>query len=96
MWNFVSAAFWSSVNELRVPVLRSEKAVSVGANMVNPALAFFLSSLLICESIWVLFNSPIKVLNLRAFLRIPMMSAEAEEDEGTKGPEGDGAGGEED
>ena len=95
MWNFVSAAFCSSVKELRVPVLRSEKALSVGANMVKPALDFFLSSLLISASIWVLFSSPIKVLNLRAFLRIVMTSAgPAEEAEGAKGPEGDGAGGE--
>ena len=41
-----------------------------------------------------LFSSPIKVLNLRAFLRIATMSAGPEEAEGAKGPEGAGAGGE--
>ena len=67
-----------------------------GRNMVKPALDFFLSSLLISESIWVLFSSPIKVLNLLVFLRIAMMSVGPEEAEGAKGPEGDGAGGDDD
>ena len=84
------------MNEFRVPVLRFEKALSVGANTVVPS--DFLSRLLISASIWVLFSSPMKVVNLRAFLRIAVMSREPEGvpegPEGTKGTEGASAGGE--
>ena len=46
IWNFVRASFCWSMNEFSVPVLRSEKALSVGANMVNPGFVFFWSPLL--------------------------------------------------
>ena len=93
MWNFVSAVFCSSVNEFSVPDLRSEKALSVGANMVKPRLAF--SWLLIRSSTWVLFSSPMKVVNLPAFLRIAVMSGGPDEEpEETEGPEGAAAGAE--
>ena len=84
MWNFVSAAFCSSVNELRVPVFRFEKALSVGAKTVKP-LPGFLSWVLIRESTWLLFSSPMKVVNLPAFVRTAMMSAGPEGDEEPEG-----------
>ncbi|CBI32716.3 unnamed protein product, partial [Vitis vinifera] len=71
IWNRASAVFCRSVNEFRVPVLRFEKALSAGANKVMPS--DFLSRVLISASIWVLFRSPMKVVNLRAFLRIAVM-----------------------
>ena len=84
------------MNEFRVPVLRFEKALSVGANTVVPS--DFLSRLLISASIWVLFSSSMKVVNLPAFFRIAVMSREPEGvpegPEGTKGTEGASAGGE--
>lgn len=78
-----------------MPVLRFEKAVSVGANTVMPS--DFLSRLLSSASSWVLFSSPMKVLKLPAFLRIAVMSGEPGEPEGpegTRGTEGGSAGGE--
>ena len=74
IWNWASYIFCSSVNEFRVPVLRSEKAVSVGANMVKPWPVDFCSWLLIGSSIWVLFSSPMKVANLPDFLRTEVTS----------------------
>ena len=75
------------MNEFRVPVLRSEKALSVGANTVKPWFDF-LSWVLIRTSTWLLFSSPMNVVNLLAFWRTEMMSG------GPEGPEVAGAGGE--
>ena len=83
-WNCTSWAFCWSVNEFRVPALRFEKALSVGANMVRPWFEL-LSWMLIRSSIWVLFSSRMKVVYWPAFSRIAVMLV---------GPAGAGAGAE--
>ena len=72
------------MSELSIPVLRFEKALSVGANTVRPWFKS-LSCELIWSSIWVLFSSRMNVVYLPLFLRTETM---------LMGPEGAGAGAE--
>lgn len=79
IWNCANLTFCLSVNEFRVPVVRSEKALSAGANMVKPWLDAFWSWLLIGSSIWVFFSNPMKVVNFPDFRRTEVTSETREE-----------------
>lgn len=69
IWNCTSSTFCSSESEFKVPDLRLEKALSVGANMVMPLFV-----LLSCPRSWlataVAFRRRMKRVNWPAFSRI--------------------------
>ena len=74
VWNCKSSTFCLSVRELRNPALSLEKALSSGANRVNPPELEVTS----CELSWlmscVVFKRRMRTENLLAFLRIWTMS----------------------
>ncbi|RDX93359.1 NAD(P)H-quinone oxidoreductase subunit H, chloroplastic, partial [Mucuna pruriens] len=74
VWNCNSSTFCLSLRELRNPAFSLEKALSSGANRVNPPELEVTS----CEFSWfiscVVFRSRVRTENLFAFLRIWTMS----------------------
>ena len=70
VWNCKSSTFCLSVRELRNPALSLEKALSSGANRVNPPELEVTS----CELSWfmscVVLRRRVRTENLLAFLRI--------------------------
>lgn len=80
-WNWMSSFFCWSLRELRKPGLRLWKALSFGANTVNPLFEFRSWALIWVETC-VVVRRRIRVVNPPAFLRILMMSVGAEEGDG--------------